>query len=148
MRIGIFTDLRFTALPNPTGVTKHIVQMVRGLYENSNNQVFLLSAKDQLDENGKVPENNQLSFLDVIILPHSWKFIYWQSIIANFFYYDKYTSNLDWVYCPKNDFLPLKSTKYAATIHGAHELDKDYPNPKGLIQFFLNYDQEFVINKL
>lgn len=133
MKIGIFTDLRFTALSTPTGVTKHIVQMVEGLYKQPGFELVVLAAKDQLNDQNVILANNVLSYLNVRTLPHSWHYIYWQSLLLNKFSYDEYTADLDWVYCPKNDYLPLDKTRYAVTFHGAHELDPDYPNPKGLL---------------
>lgn len=132
MKIGIFTDLRFTELSMPTGVTKHIVQMIKGLYNQKEFELIVLAAKDQLNNKKAIPANNELSYLNVRPLPHSWHQLYWQSLFFNAPSYDQYTSDLDWVYCPKNDYLPLKNTRYAVTFHGAHELDPDYPNPKGL----------------
>jgi glycosyltransferase involved in cell wall biosynthesis len=133
MRIGIFTDIRFTALATPTGVTKHIIQMVNGLSNHPAFEVILLVTIDQ-NKNGIIQENNALSHLPVRILPYSWHRTYWQGLIFNSPKYDKYTDDLDFIYCPKNDFIPLRNCNYVATIHGAHELDPDYPNSKTLIQ--------------
>jgi glycosyltransferase involved in cell wall biosynthesis len=137
MKIGVFTDLRFTALSTPTGVTKHIIQMVIGLNNIAGVEVILLGAKDQLTVDGKVPEDNALAHFPARALPHSWHQIYWTSLLFNKPRYNKYTSDLDWVYCPKNDYLPVSNTKLAITIHGAHELDPEYPNAKGLKHFLL-----------
>ena len=132
MKIGVFTDLRFTNLKTPTGVTKHIVQMVRGLYDQPETEIIILCTKDQVDDRGNIPSSNALSYLKARVLPYSWQYLYWKSLFLNITFFDRYTEDLDWVYCPKNDFLPLKKTKYAVTFHGAHELDPDYPNPKGI----------------
>ena len=132
MKIGIFTDLRFTSLSTPTGVTKHIIHMIDGLYHHPGIELIVLAAKDQLNKDGSIPPNNALSYLKARPLPYSWHRIYWQSFFLNAPHYDQYTSDLDWVYCLKNDYLPLKQTKYAVTFHGAHELDPYYPNPQGL----------------
>ncbi|MDN5290929.1 MAG: hypothetical protein PWQ06_1168 [Anaerophaga sp.] len=130
MKIGIFTDLRFTALATPTGVTKHIIQMVNGLYNTPGIEVVILGAKDQLTTDGKVPGNNALAHIPARPLSHTWHQIYWSGLFFNTPLYNTYTTDLDWVYCPKNDYLPVSNTKLAITIHGAHELDPKYPNPK------------------
>lgn len=139
VKIGVFTDLRFTALNTPTGVSKHIVQMVKGLYHQPGFEVVVLAAKDQLNSRSKIPENNALSYLPARPLSHSWHRIYWQGLLLNTPYYDKFTAGLDWVYCPKNDYLPLKQTKYAVTFHGAHEIDPEFPNPKSLLAGFMKW---------
>lgn len=135
MKLGIFTDLRFTSLKTPTGVTKHIVQMVRGLYETEGIEVVVLAAKDQLTTSGNIPQNNELSYLEARRLPFNWHFIYWATFFFNTPLFDKYTQDLDLVYSPKNDYLPLSQTRYAVTFHGAHELDLDYPNSRGWLAY-------------
>jgi glycosyltransferase involved in cell wall biosynthesis len=145
MNIGVFTDLRFTSLKNPTGVTKHIYNIVKGLHNNLSNNLVLLVTKDQVDNLGKVPESNSLNFLNVRVLPYTWHQIQFLGLIFSFPNLDKFTNDLDLVYCPKNDFLPLRKTPYIATFHGAHELDPDYPNSINFknkylaIKSFINY---------
>lgn len=139
MKIGIFTDLRFTNLKTPTGVTKHIVQMISGLHNQPDFELVVLVAKDQLDDKKMIPENNALCYLNVRPLPYSWHQIFWLSLFFNTHIFDKYTADLDWVYCPKNDYLPLKNTPFAVTFHGAHELDPDYPNHRGLLSSLMKW---------
>lgn len=136
MKIGVYTDLRFTALDNPTGVTKHIVNVINNLYEDKNFELIILAARDQLTAEGEIPKENALAFLTVRPLPHTWKEIYWKSLLFPINYYDQYSEDLDLVYSPKNDYLPLKQTKFISTFHGAHEIDPDYPNPTGLLATF------------
>ena len=129
MNISIFTDLRFTASDKPTGVGKHILQMVEGLkYDHKLN---ILGTKDQLDDSGNIPPINRLCNLDATRLPLSWKISNGLWALANGPSLDSYCQDVDWVYCPKNDFIPLRRTKLAITIHGAYELDPDVPKQYG-----------------
>lgn len=67
MDIRVFTDLRFTSYSYPTGVGKHIANMVKGLTGTAGNDLSLLAARDQAGLSGS------LSFLPIRTLPLPWK---------------------------------------------------------------------------
>lgn len=123
MQIKIFTDLRFTALRAPTGVSKHIREMVRGLAANCSNQVSILAARDQVDAQRQIPATNMLSGLPTTLLPLSWKPAEALWTVSGRPVADRWCNGADWVYCPKNDFIPLRNVRVAVTVHGAAELD-------------------------
>jgi len=132
MNIATFTDLRFTAGRNMTGVGKHIEQMVKGLHSNNNINVCALAASDQIEANDRIAGDNILNYLPATRLPLKWKTAEVLWTLAGGPAVDRYCQDADWVYCPKNDFIPLNNTKLAVTIHGAHELDPDMPKSPGL----------------
>ena len=72
MKISVFTDLRFTESRTPTGVGKHITQMVKGLARMEGNTISVLASRDQANENALRPKN-ALSFLPSKRLPLPWK---------------------------------------------------------------------------
>ena len=131
MKISVFTDLRFTESSTPTGVGKHIAQMVQGLDCIDGNDVSILAARDQISEMGLKSEST-LSFLPAQKLPLPWKAAEALWTLAGGPAVDSYCKGADWVYCPKNDFIPLRNTKLAVTIHGAHELDPQFPQSDNL----------------
>lgn len=131
MKISVFTDLRFTESTTPTGVGKHIEQMVHGLAKQGRNSVSVLASSDQMIEKNLRPTST-LAGLAVQKLPLSWKTGEALWTLAGGPPVDSYCQGADWVYCPKNDFIPLRSTKYAVTIHGAHELDPEMQQPGNL----------------
>ncbi|WP_439185738.1 glycosyltransferase family 4 protein [Carboxylicivirga taeanensis] len=133
LKIGVFTDLRFTALDSPTGVTKHIVEMVNGLNQNNSIEVIILAAKDQLTAQGQIHKDNALAGFDARRLPFTWYQGYLLWLLTGKPTMDKYARDLDWVYCPKNDFIPFRNVKTAITIHGAHEIDPEYPKNNSLL---------------
>ena len=124
MNICVFTDLRFAAYAKPTGVGKHIFQMVHGLSQIQGNSVSLLATKDQIRHPGS------LSFLPVRELPLPWKAAEAVWTATGHPLADRWCGNPDWVYCPKNDFIPIRKFKVAVTAHGAHELDPQMPQPR------------------
>ena len=123
MQIKIFTDLRFTGLATPTGVTKHIHRMVLGLASDSSNRVSILAARDQVDAQRQVPATNMLSGLPTTVVPWSWKPAEALWTVFGRPFADDWCNDADWVYCPKNDFVPLRNARVAVTVHGAAELD-------------------------
>lgn len=123
LKIKVFTDLRFTALAAPTGVTKHIHRMVRGLEAERSNRVSIVAARDQVDAQRRIPAANMLSGLPTTVVPWSWKpaEAMWTAFGRPFA--DDWCKDADWVYCPKNDFIPLRNARVAITVHGAAGLD-------------------------
>ena len=124
MKINVFTDYRFCACPVPTGVAKHIDFMVAGLVGNPGFEVECLATKDQVGIRGQ----GLIGDLPCVRIPLSWccarELWTWTGLPVA----DKWVDDADWIYCPKNDWIPShrKSVKYAVTIHGASELDSNY----------------------
>ncbi len=128
MNIRVFTDLRFTTHPSPTGVSKHILQMASGLNQIQDNNVSVLAARDQTSHH----RSGCLSFLEAREMPISWKMSELVWTLTGYPYADRWCGNPDWLYCPKNDFIPVQKSRVAVTIHGAHELDPQLPQSGSL----------------
>ena len=131
MNIAVFTDLRFVQSTVPTGVGKHIIQMVSGLARVPGNEVEVLATRDQYLSRELRLEGVASSFpVRKLLLP--WKAAEAIWTLAGGPAVDSYCQGADWVYCPKNDFIPLRHCRSAVTIHGAHELDPQMPQAPGL----------------
>jgi glycosyltransferase involved in cell wall biosynthesis len=124
MKISVFTDLRFTSYAKPTGVGKHIFQMVHGLSQIEGNSVSLLATRDQ------VQQAASLSFLPVRKLLMPWKVAEAVWTVTGHPIADRWCENADWIYCPKNDFIPIRKSRVAVTVHGAHELGPQIPHQR------------------
>lgn len=124
MNICVFTDFRFVTCPTMTGVGKHIIQMVHGLRSINGNSVTALATSDQAKALGP------LEPLPVRRLPLPWRVADGLWTVASRPYADRWCGNPDWVYCPKNDFIPIRRSRVAVTVHGAHELDPAVPQPR------------------
>lgn len=133
MNLSVFTDLRYTSSSTPTGVGKHIEQMTLGLRRSQlGAHIRVIAAKDQLDINGHIPLENKLDYFKASRLPCSWKVLDGLWTLLGGPPADRFCMGADWVYCPKNDFIPLRHIKLAVTIHGAHELDPAMPQTNSL----------------
>ncbi|MHC1729246.1 MAG: glycosyltransferase [Syntrophobacteraceae bacterium] len=120
MRVTCFTDLRFTAGAQPTGVPKHLVRMIFGLADRPDVKLTMIATGDQLDGN-KIPRENRLHGLPVNRLPGTnntlealWQLLHYPQV-------DRWIGEADWVYCPKNDLVPVKNARWAVTIHSTYE---------------------------
>lgn len=126
MKIAVFGDLRFATHGSPTGVGKHMVEMVRGLHGREDSRLLLFASRDQKAHPGR------LGFLPVHSFPLRWKVAEGLWTACGMPSADRWLPEVDWVYCPKNDFVPTRRRKVAVTVHGAHELDPDYPQASTL----------------
>ena len=126
MRITLFTDLRYTTRPAPTGVDKHIAWMANGLSRMPGVDLSQLTAADQANS------NPALCGIPLRRLPFSWRMASTLWTLTSRPLADRWVGDADWVYCPRNDWIPLRNVRYAVTIHGAHELDPDMPPLPGL----------------
>lgn len=129
-RVTVFTDYRFMTSECPTGVAKHAYFMAKGLAQDPSFEVSALSTSDQFGRLGK------LSFLPSTRIGLPWmvsrELWTWLNCPAA----DRWMNPSDWVYCPKNDWIPVKNAKYAVTFHGANELDPTFNTPNGLRERF------------
>ena len=128
MKLCLFTDFRFASNPNPTGVSKHAYFMAKGLMADPRFRVSALVPSDQIGRQGN------LDFLPATRLPLPWKVARELWSWTGHPVADQWVGDTDWVYCPKNDWIPVRKARYAVTIHGAHELDPDFSSKKSLME--------------
>ena len=132
MNLTLFTDLRFVASSAPTGVGKHILHMAAGLANTPGWSLQIAACTDQVHYVHGSSNGNRLGNFPTSRLPLTWKQAEAIWTLAGGPATDRYFPGADWVYCPKNDFIPLKLIPVAVTIHGAHELDPQMPRPRSL----------------
>lgn len=147
MKIAVFTDLRFVRTERPTGVSKHIVQMVGGLANLPGIDTTLLVARDQLQRGESTLRiMERLIPLQPLVLPWKTAEVLWTLLGGP--PADTPCKGADWVYCPKNDFIPLTNTRLAVTIHGAHELDPNAHRTPGLIPAARRFGQRLSYRRI
>ena len=125
INIGIYADYRFVASATPTGVSKHMVNMVKGLSLDERFDVSGVVARDQAGKMG------DLSFLPSMTMPLSFKVSreIWSRI--NYPQIDRWSDKLDWVYCSNHDLIAKNKVKYAVTFHGAPDIDPRFKWNRG-----------------
>jgi len=127
LKIGIYADYRFVSGATPAGVSKHMCYMVKGLAGDERFNLSGLAAADQRDALGA------LSFLPCSALPLSFKTSreLWSCLNAPKM--ERWCDGLEWIYCPNDDLIAVKKIKYAATFHGAPDLDRNFAMDQGVI---------------
>lgn len=125
MRVTAFADWRFISHPHPTGVGKHLSHVLTGLAQIPGLLLTRLAAADQLSTPPSFPS------LTTHALPFGWHLSQAAWAVSGLPFADAWADHPDWVYCPKNDFVPLRRARVAFTVHGAPELDPGLPQPRG-----------------
>src|SRR5688500_13258016 len=125
MRITAYVQLRRTIAP--TGVGKHIINMVRGLSQAQGSDMRVLTTHEDLDASGRIRGDSPLSDLPVLSHPlsrrwmeRSWRFTGRPKA-------DRWCGGADWVYCPAETRVPLRRARTAVTVHCVHWFERDYP---------------------
>jgi alpha-1,3-rhamnosyl/mannosyltransferase len=125
-RVAAYVDLRYTTR-QPTGVDKHIAQMVHGLAAHPGFTVSVLAPRPQLESPaGSIPPASSLAGMPVNALPFSnrtarmlWAASPWPPI-------DRYCPDADWIYSPQELWAPARHARTAVTIHGATYFERSY----------------------
>ena len=125
MRIAIYIVPK--SFPNPTGQTKHAINMALCLSRQTGVEVVLLAARDQLTADGKMPAGSPLSGLPVRVIPLPAKTLHFLWRTFNWPPVDRWSGQADWVYCPTEMYVPSRNSRTAATIHCVNWFEKDLP---------------------
>lgn len=125
MRIAIYiTPKSFT---NPTGQTKHAINMTLSLSRQPQVEVVLLAARDQLTADSQIPPGSPLSGLPVRAIPSPSRALHFLWRTFNWPPVDRWCGNVDWVYSPTEVYVAARNAQIAATIHCADWFEKDLP---------------------
>lgn len=115
-----------------TGVGKHILNMSCGLNDRVDCEVSLILSSDLAKRDATVSEASRMDALRDESLPFSrrsaevmWRLLNWPSI-------DKWTQGADWVYCPKELYVPVRNAKYALTVHDLYPIEPDCGHSVGI----------------
>ena len=125
MRIAIYITPK--SFLNPTGQTKHAINMALCLSRQSGVDVVLLAARDQLTADGKIPVESPLNHLPIRRIPLPAKVLHYLWRTFNWPGVDRWSGKVDWVYSPTEMFVPARKARTAATIHCVNWFEKDLP---------------------
>ena len=130
-------DLRVTALP-PTGVSKHIHQMVTGLVNEEDFNVCLLASRDQAasaDLLAKSPLANSPTF--TLPIAHRLSRHLWEH--SDLGAVDRYCPTDGWIYCPMTLSVPVKKMRQVCTFHGYPCFERGVPGYDSWSRRILRY---------
>jgi glycosyltransferase involved in cell wall biosynthesis len=105
---------------NPTGVGKHIINMVSGLAKFPGFDVSVMATSRELEGGLRISGNGPLANLPV--LPIAWS----RSILERFWEFtnrpkpENWAKGADWIYCPGETPIAKGRTPLAVTLHDAH----------------------------
>jgi glycosyltransferase involved in cell wall biosynthesis len=112
---------------NATGVGRHIGQMIRMMDKEPGVNLKLMAPRNELNPDGTAPGEHPFGRSRFIGLPLSrgmmermwWLF---HRPRAEF-----WCPGIDWVYCPADSYVPVKTAKLAVTIHDIEGFETDLP---------------------
>lgn len=138
-------DLRVTALP-PTGVCKHIHQMVTGLARETDFNLSLLASRDQVasaDLLAKNPLKNASIYTHPIahrLSRHVWEH-------SELWPVDRYCPTDGWIYCPMTISVPVKKMRQVSTFHGYPCFERGIPGYDSWARRILRYRSQLQAQK-
>jgi glycosyltransferase involved in cell wall biosynthesis len=126
MKIAAYVQLN-RSVSMPTGVGKHLIHMVRGLWMTPGMDVNILAPRNQLDQTRQVPADNPLAGIPASGLPFDrrWLEAMWE--ILNAPKVDHWCGKVDWIYSPTEAFIAARRPRLAVTVHDLHAFEPDLP---------------------
>lgn len=125
MRVGVWSGLGRLGSYS-TGVGKHVKYMVCGLAARREWEVRLLLSKDLHARELMRREASKMDGIADIRLPFSRRAleILWRTTRHPIL--DRWLEGADWVYCPKELYVPVRNSRYAVTVHDLYKLEPEF----------------------
>lgn len=127
MRIAAYVHLQRTFLSRgPTGVAKHINHMVPRLARLHDVDLSVVCAAEDLS-GGVIPADSALCGLPLQPLPWRRKTTELSWLFLNRPKIERWTGEIDWVYCPAEAYVATRESRRAVAIHGIDWFETDVP---------------------
>ncbi len=125
MRIGVYFSPWGRSL-SPTGVGRHAVEMTSALAAHPEVEASRFTTRGEYERNkNKLPA--AIASLPVRLLPGGEKFSRWMLMGLPFWKVDDHATDLDWVYCTKEQPVATRRCKLAVNVHDALPFEGDVP---------------------
>lgn len=108
----------------PTGVGKHIDQMLHGL-RDAGHRVSVLASASELP--APLPASHALHDLPVRLIPGTRRSLEWRWKLLGRPYIDEWADDADWIYLGYEKAVRVRKARLAATIHSLYWFDPDAP---------------------
>jgi glycosyltransferase involved in cell wall biosynthesis len=125
MKIAAYIHPSRTAI-TPTGVGKHMIQMIMQLTRQPDMDVKLMTSRRELTD-GHIDRRSPLAHLPALGHPLSRATMERLWLLTGHPIADRWAGEADWVYCPAEAYVPLKRARFAATIHCVNWFDPELP---------------------
>jgi glycosyltransferase involved in cell wall biosynthesis len=124
MKVCVYTPLNRLAIPS--GVPRHIMEMVNGLIRDDSLEVVFLAAREDVDKYLRryAPA---WSFLPIIIFDHSVGYMHRVWGLLNRPSFESMGGDADWLYLPADGYVPTRRAKLAVTVHDVYKLEPPAP---------------------
>lgn len=127
MRIAAYVHMQRTLIGRgPTGVAKHIIHMVPRLARMPGVELTVLSANEDL-EHGQIPTDSPLRGLPIRPITWKRKIVELSWLFLNRPQVERWSGDVDWVYCPAEAYVAAKRARRAVAIHGIDWFEPDVP---------------------
>jgi glycosyltransferase involved in cell wall biosynthesis len=126
-RIRIAAYVIPKSLGDPTGQAKHAINMLLCLARRPDVELTLLAGKDQLTDEGRIPEGSPLHGTPVRSIPAPAKGLHFLWRTFNWPPVDLWCGKADWVYSPTEMYVPARKARIAATVHCVNWFEDDLP---------------------
>lgn len=124
MKVCIYTPLNRLAIPS--GVPRHIVEMVTGLIRDDSLEVLFLAAREDVEKylQRYAPA---WSSLPIITFEQSVGYMHRVWGLLNRPSFESLGGDAEWLYLPADGYVPTRQTKLAVTVHDVYKLEPPVP---------------------
>ena len=132
MRVSVWSGLGRIG-PYVTGVGRHIVNVTRGLASRQGYDVRLILSSEHSAYRSEAQNKSPLGGIPSVEVPfrrRQLEFL-WQTAQAPKI--DRWTGEIDWIYCPRETYVPVRNARYAITVHDIYEFEKKLQKDKSSI---------------
>ncbi len=125
MKIAAYVQMN--RVYNPTGVGKHVINMLRCLHKTPGVELHMMTSTQFLRPDGTLPPENPLRDIPVVGIPIPQKQLDLAWLTLGHPLADRWAGGADWVYCPTEMPVPTRKSRLAVTCHDLRWLEIDMP---------------------
>jgi len=128
MRVAAFVHLQRTLLSrHPTGVGKHINNVVPRLARAPGVDLRVLAVREELTAGGAIPDDSPLAGLPVAPVPWRRRTVEASWLLLNWPAAQRWSGPVDWVYCPAEAYVAPGPARLAVTAHSSVCFEPNMP---------------------